>query len=96
MKAIESIPGQLKEKQQSQSSDLIVMELKHYPKKNFKGVHCSRLDLTLDQNINRMVQRGNSPLFVCGEPVNETSAYAYLQLVSKIICFGYFLLVQSI
>ena len=87
LKSIEGIPGQLKDrKQYSQSSNLIVMESRSFRRKYFPGVQCSRLELELDQHLNRMVQFTTRYVFVCTQPVQNNSDLSYLNLVSFNVC----------
>ncbi|XP_060572173.1 adhesion G protein-coupled receptor A3-like [Ruditapes philippinarum] len=79
-KAIESIPGQYrKEDKFSQSAEFIVMEARSYAASEFKGVQCSGLDLTYDETAHRLIQSVTRIVFVCSEPVNNTSNYEYLK-----------------
>ena len=74
---------QMKNKNQySQSSDLIVMEARSFPRRSFPGVQCSRLELELDQHLNRLVQAVSKYVFVCTQPVKNSSELSYLDLVS--------------
>lgn len=82
-KAVESIPRQMKkQKEFSQSSELIVIEARAFPQSQFIGIQCSRLDLTFDPTAHRLIQSPTGFVFVCSEPVNDTD-YAFLNLVSR-------------
>ena len=71
-------------KQYSQSSDLIIFGSKDISAEVFPRVQCSRLELELDQHLNRMVQAASKYVFVCTQPVQNSSELSYLNLVSFI------------
>lgn len=81
VKSIEGIPWQMKDrKQYPQSSDLIIMEARTFSRRFFPGVQCSRLELELDQHLNRMVQATSRYVFVCTQPVQNSTELSYLNL----------------
>lgn len=81
VKSVEGIPRQMTgRKQYSQSSDLIILEARTFQRKYFPGVQCSRLELELDQHLNRMVQPASKYVFVCTQPVQNSSELSYLNL----------------
>lgn len=92
-KAVESIPRQMKkQKEFSQSAELIVIEARAFPRSQFTGIQCSRLDLSFDPTAHRLIQSPTGFVFVCSEPVNDTN-YAFLNVVStpKPLMIDYFL-----
>lgn len=90
--AIEMMPRLITDKSSfSQSSQLIVMETRSYPRRQFAGVQCTRLDLKFDKTLSRMVQSPTGFLFVCDEPKNGTLArYSRLK-----VSFSFFLIAKT-
>lgn len=80
-KALESIPGQVKNQvEYSQFAESIVIQARTIDWNKFVGVECNRVELEFNHKPNRLIQSPIGFVFVCGEPDNDTASY--MKLVS--------------
>ena len=89
--AVENIPRLFADKDKySQSSQMIVMETRSFPRQKFNGMQCSRLDLKMDPTVHRMVPTPDGYVFVCVEMNTKSNQLSYIELVrTGILCNMY-------
>ena len=83
--AVENVPTAVKDKvMYTQSYPYIVVETRSYPREQFPGIQCTRLDLKLDRTLSRMVQTPTGFVFVCDTPQEEPGVRYSMRGVSLV------------